>query len=140
MVFDHVRLWSTMVLDHGRPWLAMALITPWSTMGGHLTKHGRPWSTMVDHGCMTMDYHGRPWYTTVFHLYLGRDVQLITQNVSTAIHCLLCSQATSFNATVRRSLGPSATKAMLYLVKGKECQLKFNTLLTSLHKVLYISV
>ena len=59
-----------MVLDHGRPWLDMVLIRPWSTMGGHLTKHGRPWSTMVDHGCMTMDFHGRLWYTMVFHGHL----------------------------------------------------------------------
>ena len=42
-------------------------------MGGHLTKHGRPLSTMadhvtmVDHGCMTMDYHGEPWSTMVDH-------------------------------------------------------------------------
>ena len=49
---------------HG-PWLDMVLIIPWSTMGGHLAKHGRPWSTMVGHGFMTMDYHGRPWYSMV---------------------------------------------------------------------------
>ena len=47
------RPWSTMALDHlHRPWLAMMPFNKtWS-------KHVRPWLTLVDHGCMTMEYHG----------------------------------------------------------------------------------